>query len=125
MPRISATAPAVRPISMGKISQPRSGGFQSPLVLHVDLITAAKAAATATGAVMEKQRGRKKYVLSALASVRRRLCRAASPAPNQRSARHEFFEGAVLNLADALFADAEQVADLPQAVGPITGQAEA
>jgi hypothetical protein len=37
----------------------------------------------------------------------------------------QFFEGSVLDLADALLADAEQVADLAEAVGAVAGQAEA
>ena len=37
----------------------------------------------------------------------------------------EFLERPVLNLADTLLADSEQVADLPQAVRAVAGQAEA
>src|SRR5579871_2779142 len=36
----------------------------------------------------------------------------------------KLFEGAVLDLADPLLADAEQVADLAQAVGTVAGQPE-
>ena len=37
----------------------------------------------------------------------------------------EFFEGAVLNLTYAFFADTEQMADLAQAVRAVAGQAKA
>src|SRR4051812_10449814 len=37
----------------------------------------------------------------------------------------QFFEGPVLDLANPFLADAEQVADLAQAVGAVAGQAEA
>src|SRR5262245_53614315 len=43
---------------------------------------------------------------------------------NAFGAGAEFLEGPVLDLADALFANPEQVADLPQAVRATAGQAE-
>src|SRR5262245_22799518 len=44
---------------------------------------------------------------------------------NALGAGAELLEGAILDLPDALLANAEQVADLPQAVSAVAGQAEA
>ena len=36
----------------------------------------------------------------------------------------QLFEGAILNLTNAFFADAEKMTDLPQTVGTVTGEPE-
>ena len=60
-----------------------------------------------------------------------RICKNSSPQQQARlpadpfRRRPQFLKGPVLDLADAFLADAEQMADLPQAVGAVAGQAKA